>query len=106
MLEHLTTDGFAFMPPALAAVTSLRSLAFLDQPQFELTGETVELLLALPHLTALTLPQLTEFEQQAAQQLRAARPGLSLRVQHREKKEEGQGKQGEQDEVLDQCVIC
>lgn len=100
MLEDLTTDGFAFMPPALAAVTSLRSLAFLDQPQFELTGDTVEQLLALPHLTSLTLPQLTEFEQQAAQQLRAARPGLSLQVQP---KREGHGKQ---DDTSNYCVIC
>jgi len=102
VLEHLTTDGFAFMPPALAAVSSLRSLAFLDQPEFELTGDTVGLVLALPHLTSLTLPQLTDFEQQAAEQLRRARPGLSLQVQPKEQPP-GQGEQAEGG--ADPCVV-
>ena len=104
VLEHLTTDGFTFMPPALAAVTSLRSLAFLDQPQFEFTGDTVDLALALPHLTSLTLPKLTGFEQQAVERLRLARPGLSLQVQPKEHcQQEGQGEQGEG--AAGPCVI-
>ncbi|PRW57577.1 internalin [Chlorella sorokiniana] len=99
VLEHLVTDGFAFMPPALATVTSLRSLAFLDQPEFEFNGDTVALALALPHLTSLTLPQLTPFEQQAAYHLRHARPGFSLQVQPKEQT-------GEQEEgTANPCVI-
>lgn len=95
----------AFKPTALAAVTSLRSLTFLDQPLFEFTGDTVDLALALPHLTSLTLPQLTGFEQQAAERLRLARPGLSLQVQPKEQRQqEGQGEQGEG--AAEPCVIC
>lgn len=80
MLEHLATDGFPAVPPQLAAVTSLCSLAF-TRPGVELTASAVDTLLALPHLTSLSLPgQLSEAAQRAVRQLRRARPELTIQV--------------------------
>lgn len=81
VLEHLTTDGFASVPPQLAAVTSLRSLDFTKQPQFQLKAGALDTLLALPHLTSLKLPRLSWVERLlVVTRLRRARPGLNVQL--------------------------
>lgn len=69
------------MPPQLAAETSLTRLRFImasDAAQFELTASGLDALLALPRLTSLSLPRVSEGGQRAAEQLRSARPGLRV----------------------------
>lgn len=57
VLELLATDCLTFIPPQLAAVTSLRSLEFAQGPArgCELTAAALDTLLALPHLASLKL---------------------------------------------------
>ncbi|PRW57648.1 kinase [Chlorella sorokiniana] len=81
VLEELTTDCLTSLPPQLAAAASLRSLT-LTNARFELAISAIDTLLALPHLACLTLPRrLSEAGWQAVQQLRRARPGLSVEMQ-------------------------
>lgn len=80
VLEHLATDGFPVVPPFLAAVSSLRSLTFLERPHFELGSAGTDVLRALPHLTSLQLPRLAEGGQRAVERLRRERPQLSICV--------------------------
>lgn len=81
VLEELETDSCASVPPQLAAATSLTGLRFVttsDAAQFELTASGLDALLALPRLTLLSLPRLSEGGQRAAEQLRSAQPGLHV----------------------------
>ena len=82
MLQSLLTDGFASVPPQLAAVTSLRNLGFTNV-RFNMTAAGLDTLLALPHLTSLKLPRLSAAGQQVAEQLRSARPELAVRQPRR-----------------------
>ena len=80
MVEHLTTDCLATLPPQLAAATSMRSLNISKRSDFELAAGAVDTLLALPHLYDLWLPELSEAGRQRLEQLQHARPGLRVHL--------------------------